>query len=138
MLAELTPEFAVRMLLSVFYFLTGSIKLFSLSGFARVLQHYHVFPTTLCEFIAYLLPPLEITIGILLFTESYALTVITIVILLQLFLVYFTFEALREKGHVKNSGILGATFDVKLSWKIVMLNVLLLVGAGYLMFLTGL
>jgi len=126
-------EFVVRMLLSVFYFVTGSIKLFSIGGFVRVLQHYRVFPQTLCEVIAYLLPPLEIVVGILLFTQSYYLTVLTIIILLQLFLVYFTFEALREKGHVKNSGIFGATFDVKLSWKIVVLNVLLLVGAGYLM-----
>lgn len=129
---ELSIAFVFRMILSVFYVISGSLKIFNITGFERELEHYRVFPPLMRELIAYFLPPLEIIVGILLFTKSYVIILLAIVIILELLMTIFTTVALKDRGKMKNCAIFG-TVNVKLSWLIVALNVLLLASAVYVL-----
>lgn len=123
---ELSAVLVVRMVLSVVYFLSGTLKLFDVSGFARVLIKYHVFNPTLAEVIAYTLPPAEIVLGILLFTDSYVAVLAILACIGQGLAVFFTGAALHDRGRLANSGWLGTAIGVKLSWNVVAANVVLL------------
>lgn len=126
-------EFILRMLLSTIYILSGAFKIFDISGFYNVLKHYRMLSEITCELLAYLLPPLQLALGILLFTKSYPAVVTSLIVITELIFVFFTMIALKKRGKVKNCGIFGTAVEIKLSWKIVVLNIALFSVAVYLL-----
>src|SRR3989338_10860564 len=72
---ELSIEFMLRMILSMIYILSGAFKIFDINGFYNVLKHHRMLSEISCELIAYLLPPIQLVLGILLFTKSYPVVV---------------------------------------------------------------
>ncbi len=133
---DLSPESTIRMLLSVFYFMCGALKMFNIEGFYFLIKHYRMLSELNAELISYLLPPLEIILGILLFTKSYPLIVLLFATLLQLIFVLFTLIARIKRGGIKNCAILGNAIEIKLSWLIVIFNAIILFLTGYLFFRT--
>lgn len=131
---DLSPEFIIRMLLSVFYFMCGALKMFNIEGFYFLIKHYRLLSELSAELISYLLPPLEIILGILLFTKSYPLIVLLFATLLQLIFVLFTLIARIKRGKIKNCAILGNAIEIKLSWAVVVFNIMVLSMTGYLLF----
>lgn len=130
---ELSLAFALRMILSIIYFISGAVKIFDIEGFYRLLKNYRMFSDITYELVAYFMPIIQLVLGILLFTKSYALIVLSATTLLQFFLTILTIIAIKKRGQLRNSGMFGTAVETRLTWKVVLLNIILFFASSYLL-----
>ena len=130
---ELSFAFVLRMILSVVYLVSGAVKIFDVFGFYRILKAYRMLPNLFCELSSYFLPPFQIIVGVLLFTKSFPFVVLSLTVLLQLFLIILTIFVLKKRGQVSNCGLLGTAVRIKLSWIVVVFNIVLFFASIFLL-----
>lgn len=116
---------ACQFVLATVFLLAGFAKLFSLSSFARAVRKYRLLPPSVVTPVAFALPPLEVSCGVLLF---FGVATTAVSLLLACALVAFTAVVGRAlaQGRVIECGCFGPTAPKRITWTAVARNVVLL------------
>lgn len=77
-----------RLILVIIFIYAGFVKLLSPETFFENIQEYRLLPLNLCYISAYLLPPLEIILGVGLFLNRYAKTCAFLIVFLNIIFIF--------------------------------------------------
>lgn len=77
-----------RLILAIVFIYAGFAKLISPETFFENIQEYRLLPLNLCYILAYLLPPLEIILGVGLFLNRYAKTCAFLIVFLNIIFIF--------------------------------------------------
>ncbi len=77
-----------RLILAIVFIYAGFVKLLSPEMFFESIQEYRLLPLNLCYILAYLLPPLEIFLGVGLFLNRYAKTCALLILFLNIIFIF--------------------------------------------------
>lgn len=138
-MTEIFPNFAVslaKFILGGVFLWSGGVKLKDLKGFALIASTYSVVPGFLhkpAKFASYIVPFTELVAGGLVFIGSYQVPALYFIGASLLGYTILQTSELLTKGNVQNCGCYGTAFEVELSWKQVVKNLVMLALTVYLL-----
>ena len=121
-LEYLTPT--LRIILGLFYAITGAMKLLNLKGFSIIVATYGILPRKLVKPSAYAQPIIEFAIGLWILSGKRLFYAAIAGLLMIIIANFFVLTALVKKKKIQNCGCYGVNIKVPLTWKKFLENII--------------